>query len=147
MDWTVKLDGIIVKLQHSSEGKSLLFAPPAINDALRLHRAMRKLRPAECLALAFVMGAGLGSIIHMLFMAVLLAIRTIRYGRLSKEEHRAKRAGKRAKKNGRGIIRLEGEDALGVSVERGPEVVGDVEALPGYEADVALARKLAQDKA
>jgi hypothetical protein len=125
----------------------------------RLHRAMRNLRPAESLALAFVLGAGLGSIFHMLFMVTLLLTRRIRCGRMSKEERRARRAERRARRSA-GAIRLEGEDVICILRASGPEAVeqevqeveqavavSEAEGLPGYEEDAAIAAKLAQDKA
>lgn len=95
---------------------------------------MRNLRPAESLALAFVLGAGLGSILHMVFMLTLLLSRRIKCGRLTKEERQARRQARRqrradkkaAKKGG---VRLEGDDEA-ICVLRAPEVE---EGLPRYE--------------
>ncbi|WVF66544.1 hypothetical protein IAT40_001284 [Kwoniella sp. CBS 6097] len=50
----------------------------------RLHRALKNLKPAESIALAFVIGAGLGSILHFIFMLFLISIRSFRCGRRSR---------------------------------------------------------------
>ncbi|OCF34882.1 hypothetical protein I317_05130 [Kwoniella heveanensis CBS 569] len=46
----------------------------------RLHRALKNLKPAESIAMAFIIGAGLGSILHFIFMLFLLSVRSFRCG-------------------------------------------------------------------
>jgi hypothetical protein len=81
---------------------------------------MRNLRPAESLAMAFVIGAGLGSVCHMVFMLSLLLVRRIRCGRMSKRAPEAE------------------------ANQAEPRVEAE---LPGYEEDASMAARLAQDKA
>lgn len=80
------------------------------------------LSPPEAITLAFVLGAGIGSIMHLVFMIFLISLRRIRghagcrRSSASREERRAARkerrearkAAKAAKKEGR--VRLEGEE-------------------------------------
>ncbi|RSH83977.1 hypothetical protein EHS25_005222 [Saitozyma podzolica] len=87
----------------------------------RLHRAMRNLRPTEALALAFVLGAGLGSIIHFCFMVLLLTVRRFQCRGMTREERRARRHARREERRLRkeerraareGRVRLECEDSI-----------------------------------
>ncbi|EIW72960.1 hypothetical protein TREMEDRAFT_70870 [Tremella mesenterica DSM 1558] len=93
----------------------------------RLHRALHHLSPAEAIAMAFVLGAGLGSILHFFFMLFLLSLRRLRGGCKSREERRAARAERRALRKARKAGRV----ALPVTpIEEGEEVLpayGDVE--------------------
>lgn len=100
---------------------------PAVSFRARIHRAIWTLRPAEALAIAFVVGAGLGSIVHFFFMLLLLGMRRMVCG--SKEARRARRAARReerrqrkaqrwARKSDEGKIRLVGEDELPEYVEK-----------------------------
>jgi hypothetical protein len=86
-------------------------------DIHRLHRALNNLQPVEALALAFVLGAGLGSILHMIFAITFLAVRRLRCGR--------KRAIKLEE-----VVEQDGEVAGREWVD---EKAGEVERLPNYE--------------
>jgi len=79
---------------------------------MRLNNALQNLEPHEALALAFVWGAGMGSIVHFFFMLCLITIRAIRgrHGSTREERRAARRARRQARREGR--IRLENEDAL-----------------------------------
>jgi len=98
----------------------------------RLHHALRHLTPSEAITMAFVMGAGIGSILHFVFMLFLLGARRWRCSPQEREERRAiRKANKAARKAERaerkaarkadraerkalkhGSIKLEGEDVL-----------------------------------
>lgn len=67
---------------------------------------MMNLSPTESMIIAFVLGAGIGSIIHMIFMILLITFRVMR--RSSKRE---------------GRVRLEQDQV-------------EAEILPGYEESV-----------
>lgn len=69
-------------------------------DDTRLQRALRALTPVEALIVAFVLGSGIGSILHFIFMLCLLAIRKCRA---------ATRANGQTQ---RSALILEGEDAM-----------------------------------
>lgn len=82
---------------------------------------MLHLSPPEAITLAFVLGAGIGSIMHLIFMIFLISIRRLRghaecHGSMSREARRAARrerrearkAAKAAKREGR--LRLEGAE-------------------------------------
>jgi hypothetical protein len=83
---------------------------------------MLHLSPLEAIILAFVLGAGIGSIMHLIFMLFLISIRRIRGARsprcqarraAKKERREARKAAKAAKRagiNGNGQVRLEGEE-------------------------------------
>ena len=94
--------------------------PPASQLTFRLHRAISSLTPTEATALAFVLGAGIGSIMHLIFMLFLITIRRMRGLKYrSKEERRqARRAGRAAR-----AFKKEGGVKLAEEV---------VEVLPGY---------------
>lgn len=86
-------------------------------NTVRLHRAMLHLSPPEAVTLAFVLGAGIGSIMHLIFMVFLISIRRIRGARgmscaerrqARRERREARRAVKAAKKQGK--VRLEGAE-------------------------------------
>lgn len=109
---------------------------------------MRNLCPTEALALAFVLGAGLGSIIHFCFMVLLLTVRRFRCRGMTREERRARRHARREERRLRkeerraareGRLRLEGED----SIVRDDKAQGEV--LPPYEEGEAVT--LVPDKA
>lgn len=94
----------------------------------RLHRAMLHLSPAEAITLAFVLGAGIGSIMHLIFMLFLISIRRIRGGGCRSVRSEARRAARRERRQARkaakaakrvGEVRLEGEE--------------NEEVLPSYE--------------
>ncbi|KAK8844758.1 hypothetical protein IAR55_006608 [Kwoniella newhampshirensis] len=76
---------------------------------VRFHRALNHLTRVESTALALVIGVGLGSIVHLLFMVCLLSFRRMRYTCKAKREESK--------------IRLEGEEAVLVAAE----------TLPAYE--------------
>ena len=61
----------------------------------RLHRALLHLSAPEAIAMAFVLGAGLGSILHFFFMVFLLFVRRMRVGRAGRREARAQRKAER----------------------------------------------------
>ncbi|KAL7420383.1 hypothetical protein Q5752_005353 [Cryptotrichosporon argae] len=63
--------------------------------AARLHRALLHLAPTEALTLAFVLGAGLGSLVHLAFMLALLAARALRTP-ATDEERELRREARRA---------------------------------------------------
>lgn len=92
---------------------------------------MRNLRPSESLALAFVLGAGMGSILHMLFMITLLLTRRLRCRRSSKEE----REQLRVEREGR--VRLEGSDEA-ICILRNPIRDDEGRVPPEYEAAAAV---------
>ncbi len=100
------------------------------SDSLtRLHRALLDLTPAEFITMAFVLGTGIGSILHFIFMICLISIRYFRCDGKTRAERRAackaRRATRREERNVKreGRVRLDGEE--------GGEVVG--EELPSYE--------------
>jgi hypothetical protein len=76
----------------------------------RLHNALSHLNSYESLAMAFVLGAGLGSILHFFFMLFIISIRTIRYRRHTTREQRreARRTRRAARREGR--VRLSEEE-------------------------------------
>lgn len=108
----------------------------------RLHRAMMHLSAPEAITLAFVLGAGIGSIMHLIFMLCLISIRRLRGGglchrsarcevwRAERQKRReARKAAKAAKREGR--LRL---DDSNTTAQPG----GGEEVLPSYaegEAD------------
>ncbi|WVQ72248.1 hypothetical protein IAR50_001797 [Cryptococcus sp. DSM 104548] len=109
----------------------------------RLHKALKHLSAVESTALAFVIGAGIGSLLHLFFISLVLFSRQFgfclgprfdKFGRRcshKSEEKRARRAAKKAERKARkekrkagkieGTLRLEGEDRL-----------GEAEELPAY---------------
>ncbi|WVW81271.1 hypothetical protein I302_103262 [Kwoniella bestiolae CBS 10118] len=97
----------------------------------RLHRALKNLKPLESICLAFVIGAGLGSIIHFFFMLFLLSFRYLRAGCPSREERRARRAARHQARRERrkGSVRF--ADQVQVAEEE--------ELLPAYEAATVVA--------
>ncbi|WVR09716.1 hypothetical protein IAU60_006792 [Kwoniella sp. DSM 27419] len=89
----------------------------------RLHRALKNLKPHESFVVAWIIGAGLGSIIHCLFMVCLLVFRrfTKRTGTCTsiRQDKKARRAARKAERKAKraerktracGAIRLAGED-------------------------------------
>jgi hypothetical protein len=82
---------------------------------------MLHLSPAEAIALAFVLGAGIGSILHLVFMLFLLSIRRVRGGRLSREQRRQARRERRAARR----------DNTAVAVAEFPKDLKEVEVVPG----------------
>ena len=112
-------------LTHCSPPSSSLLPthfPPASQLISRLHRAISSLTPTEATALAFVLGAGIGSIMHLVFMLFLITIRRMRGLKYrSKEERRQARRASRAAR----AVKKEG----GVKLAE-DEVVEEV--LPGY---------------
>lgn len=86
---------------------------------------MLHLSPAEAIALAFVLGAGIGSILHLVFMLFLLSIRRIRGGRLSREQSREQR--RQARRERRAARR----DNTAVAVAEFPKDLKEVEVVPG----------------
>ncbi|WWC67303.1 uncharacterized protein I206_101211 [Kwoniella pini CBS 10737] len=98
----------------------------------RLHKALGNLKPIESIVLAFVIGAGLGSIIHFFFMLFLLTFRYFKAGCPSKEERRSRRlarkeARKAKKAERRGLI-LSSNSIQGQDGE-------EEELLPAYEGN------------
>ncbi len=73
--------------------------------------------------MAFVLGAGLGSILHFIFMIFLISIRYFRCEGNTRAERRAARNAKRAARR-EGRVKLEGEEGVEIATE---------EVLPGYE--------------
>ena len=71
--------------------------------------------------MAFVLGAGIGSILHIFFMVCLISVRHCRGGGASRVERRAARKARRAARR-EGRVRLEGENAV-------------QEVLPSYDDD------------
>lgn len=64
--------------------------------------------------MAFVLGAGIGSILHFIFMIFILTIRLFRCNRTTWAERRAGRKARRAARRAvrrEGRVRLEGEEA------------------------------------
>ncbi|KAK6904706.1 hypothetical protein I204_06695 [Kwoniella mangroviensis CBS 8886] len=90
----------------------------------RLHRALKNLKPIESICLAFVIGAGLGSIIHFFFMLFLLSFRYLRAGCPSREERRARRQARRERRKASGSVRFADQ----------VEIAEQEELLPPYEA-------------
>ena len=88
----------------------------------RLHRALHNLKSAESIAFAFVLGAGIGSILHLIFMLFLISFRHFRCARPDRAERRAARKARRAARR-EGGVKLRGEEG---------EVV-ESESLPSYE--------------
>ncbi|WWC97565.1 hypothetical protein V866_004449 [Kwoniella sp. B9012] len=93
----------------------------------RLHRALKNLKPIESICLAFVIGAGLGSIIHFFFMLFLLSFRYFRSGCPSREEKRARRQARRERRKASGSVRFADQ----------VEVAEQEDLLPPYEAGTA----------
>ena len=91
-----------------------------LNDATSLHRAVHNLTYAESITMAFVLGAGLGSILHFFFMLCLISIR--HFGGCSSRTHAERRAARKARRAARreGVVRLEGEDDVKVVQEELP---------------------------
>lgn len=83
---------------------------------------MLHLSPPEAITLAFVLGAGIGSIMHLIFMLFLISIRRIRGGRSPRCEARraARRERRQARKDAKaarnGGVRLEGEENVSEEV-------------------------------
>ncbi|WWD22688.1 hypothetical protein CI109_107181 [Kwoniella shandongensis] len=92
--------------------------PSSERAIVRFHRALNHLTAIEGTALALVIGIGLGSIVHVVFMLLLLSFRRIRYG---------------CKSNNREQIRLEGGEDEDVSLQK--EAAAHEEVLPAYEAE------------
>ncbi|WWC90194.1 uncharacterized protein L201_005127 [Kwoniella dendrophila CBS 6074] len=71
----------------------------------RLQKALNNLKPFESIVLAFVIGAGLGSILHLFFMLCLLSFRYFKYGRShsSREERISRRENRKSRKNGNSV--------------------------------------------
>jgi len=91
----------------------------------RLHRAILHLTPPEAIALAFVLGAGIGSIMHLIFMFFLISIRRFRgqgRGKRCKERRERRRMRKEARKAAK--LTRDGKIVLA-------EVEGEV--LPSYQ--------------
>ena len=91
------------------------------------------LSPPEAITLAFVLGAGIGSIMHLVFMLFLISIRRLRGVRRSRGCE-ARRAERRQRKEARRAAKREGRLRLtdDNSTQQGQEV------LPSYaegEAD------------
>lgn len=89
-------------------------------DLNRLGRALKALHPTEAIAVAFVFGAGVGSILHVIFMIFLITIRLLRGGKTSTcAERRAARKARRAERKAikAGGVRLEGEEGVATSEE------------------------------
>jgi hypothetical protein len=77
-----------------------------------LQRAISSLTPTEATIFAFVIGAGIGSILHLIFMLILISIRRMRGLKCksreeSREARRARRAARAASKSG-GAVKLVG---------------------------------------
>ncbi|ODO00357.1 hypothetical protein I350_06993 [Cryptococcus amylolentus CBS 6273] len=111
---------------------------------VRLRKASEHLSPLESAALAIVLGAGIGSLFHLLVISFVLFSRRFgfclgpRFGRFGRhcsgksEERRARRAARKAERKANkeakaarkteGTVRLEGEDRL-----------GELEELPAYQ--------------
>ncbi|ORY26487.1 hypothetical protein BCR39DRAFT_540931 [Naematelia encephala] len=94
----------------------------------RLHRALYNLTPTESISLAFVLGAGIGSILHFIFMICLLSLRFFRSGSCA-ERRTARRERRRLRKEAKRAQR-EGDVVLA-----GAEGGGDGDVLPSYEED------------
>jgi len=76
-----------------------------------LHRALHNLTPAESITMAFVLGTGIGSILHFIFMIFLISVRHFRCNRGARAERRAACRARRAARR-EGTVRLEGEEAV-----------------------------------
>ncbi|ORX35115.1 hypothetical protein BD324DRAFT_633930 [Kockovaella imperatae] len=95
----------------------------------RLNHALKSLKPAESLSLAFVLGAGIGSLLHLFFMVLLLTIRRLRGGSCAerKAARRERRAAKAERRAARKAAKAAGKKG-GVRLESGDED----EVLPAY---------------
>ncbi|WRT63212.1 uncharacterized protein IL334_000115 [Kwoniella shivajii] len=101
----------------------------------RLNRALKNLKPVESIALAFVIGAGLGSIIHFFFMIFLLSFRFFKAGCPNKAERRARRAARRQ-------ARKAGRTAEGVAPSTQHALEEEEALLPPYqEGNIRLAEE------
>ena len=90
----------------------------------RLHRAILHLTPPEAIALAFVLGAGIGSIMHLIFMFFLISIRRFRgHGSGGCKERRERR---RMRKEARKAAKLTRDGKIALA-----EVEGEV--LPSFQ--------------
>ena len=101
-------------------------------DLSRLNHALKSLRPAESLSLAFVIGAGIGSLLHLFFMIIVLSVRRLRCGSHSCSEARAAR---RAARLARSTERAERKAArkLAKNEAKGVRFADDDgEVLPAY---------------
>ncbi|WVQ94158.1 hypothetical protein IAU59_001236 [Kwoniella sp. CBS 9459] len=118
----------------------------------RLHRALKNLRPAESIAMAFIIGAGLGSILHFVFMLFLLSIRRFRSGAGSPSRSRIALRGAEGEdltweeaRRARKIARKEARKA------RKAERKAQRELLPAYEegegARLVVEEKVEQEEA
>jgi hypothetical protein len=102
---------------------------------------MRNLTPTESLALAFVLGAGIGSILHFFFMLFLLTVRRFRCGKADRRARReARRQARRQRKEARRA--LEGRVRLG---EVADADIKEAEVLPAY--DEGETGRLVEEKA
>jgi hypothetical protein len=86
----------------------------------RLHRANLHLTPPEAIALAFVLGAGIGSIMHLIFMFFLISIRRYR------GQGRGRGLGVREERRERRRMRREARDKL-------IKIKAQGEMLPSYQ--------------
>lgn len=79
---------------------------------IRLGKALRSLTPTEGIAVMFVLGAGLGSLIHFVFAVIFLTVRRIRGGKSTCAERRAARKTRRAARKAAkaGPIALDGSE-------------------------------------
>jgi hypothetical protein len=87
----------------------------------RLHRAISSLTPTEATIFAFVIGAGIGSIFHLIFMLFLISVRRMRGSKCKSREER--REARRARREARAATKSEGALKL---------VGGEGEVLPAY---------------
>lgn len=83
----------------------------ALSFGGRLHRALHNLTPAESITMAFVLGTGIGSILHFIFMICLISMRHFRCGGKNRAGRKAARKARRmARREDR--VRLDGDETV-----------------------------------
>jgi hypothetical protein len=92
---------------------------------VRLGKALSSLSAFEATAVMFVLGAGLGSLLHLVFAVIFLSVRRLRGGKSTCAERRAARRARRAARKEAKEMKKQGQIVLS-----GTE---NEEVLPSYE--------------
>ena len=100
------------------------FSLCSISLTPRLERALSSLTPTEATIFAFVIGAGIGSILHLIFMLFLITTRRMRGLKCKSRQER--REARRARREARAASKSEGALKM---------VGGEGEVLPAYGED------------